>query len=258
MKRWVENRMVLVALFGMSLCTCLAQNSCETGFYTYMRCGGSAAVCFYDGDYMRMSFQNQYFTKEMMTEELSYYHVRRRNCFSAFFSHDGFARYGEFSAKVGYGRCFGQRVAVALQAVYLLNHAESYASVHSFTVNIASLCRLTDKCALAVELYNPVHLHYGVIGGEVIPMQLDLRFLYSINSQLIACLYAHQTLPGKLDVGINGIWQPHPNLMLDVNFSNRRLQAGVHVPFRRLIAAVSFQWHYFAGFSPQCQLLVKF
>jgi len=253
MKYTIEN--ILLTL-GLIICNSLCNGQKEREEYHLAQIMPShiSAMCWFDGDYLSTSCTDRCCTKETMTARLDYHHVRKRNLVSAIITHSGFSRFGELSARLGYGRTFGNRFSVALQGVYLLSHAEHYAAVHSFTINLSAFCQMSDKCALAIEIENPIRMRHGVSGGELIPMQFDLHLLYWPYPTVTAYLYAHKTLPGALDIGAGVIAQCHPHLLLDFCASNTQLAVGIHIPWHKIIPAIRCQWHYRTGFSPQCSL----
>lgn len=234
-----------------------AQNEYEHYLMQQVSASNAAAKCCQDGSFLQASFINKFYKKEMLSEAIEFRHIHQKNGLFCSISHSGFTRFGELTASVGYGRLFGQRFSVAMQAVYLLNHAESYSATHSFTINISAFCKMTDKCALSVEAANPIRMRYGVVGGDLIPMHFDVRFLYAPYHGLKAFAYVRKELPGELDIGMGGIWQAHRHLLLGLTAANTHLQAGIHIPFNKIITAINCQWHFLTGFSPQCNITLR-
>lgn len=235
----------------------IAQNDYEHYLLRQASASNIAAGCWHEGSYLSAHFLNKFCKKEMMEEVLEVQHAYQKNCLIGILSHSGFSRFGELTASIGYGRTFGQRFSVALQAVYLLSHADSYASIHSFTITLSAFCKMSDKYALAVELENPIRMRYGIVGGELIPMYFDVRLLYFPYRKINAFVYVHKVLPGELDIGAGGIWQAHRNLMFGLSASNTHLQADIHIPFNKIITAIACQWHFHTGFSPRCSIAIE-
>lgn len=256
----MENKFTKTLIFLLLISILFAGNAQENYDYYLLQqsfTSNAAAKCWQEGSFLSASFLNKFCKKEMLVETLDIHHVHRKNCITGDISHSGYARFGELTARIGYGRAFGQRFSAALQAVYILNHAEHYAAVHSFTINLSAFCKVTDKCDIAVEMENPIHLRYGVVGGDLIPMSIDVRLHYAPRRHVHAYAFFHKTLPGELDIGAGGIWQAHRHLLLGMAASSTNLQAGIHIPFSKTVTAIVCQWHFHTGFSPQCSITIQ-
>lgn len=228
-----------------------AQVSMQSLQYTLVLQDFPAARCMLHDAYLGTSFRNDFCTKEMMFKELEFDFIHQQDALLASASHYGYSGFGELAVHIGYGRRFGNKVAVALRGVYLLNHATHYAPRHSFTVDFSAYCQVSRSISLAVSLYNPIRMKYGVTGDEVIPMEFALQADYQPNEKMIFALYGKKTLPGTMDAGLEMYYHPLPNLMVSGTAALTHCGIGVFVPWRQLVFSIKADWYYKVSVSPQ-------
>lgn len=231
-----------------------AQVALQDILYTNAMQGFPAARCMLSASYAHAGFRNDYGLKEMMFGNVEYDFIHQQDALLASASHYGYSSFGELKVGIGYGRRFGNKIAVALQAVYLLNHAEHYHTRHSFTVDFSAFCQISRSISLAVSLYNPIRMKYGVTGNEVIPMIFALQADYQPNEKLLFALYGEKTLPGTLDLGLEMYYHPLPNLMVSGTAALSHCGIGVLIPWKQIIFSMEADWYYRVGVSSQCGL----
>jgi len=208
--------------------------------------------------YLHAAFRNDFCTKEMMFKELEFDLVHQQDALLTTITHYGYSSFGELKVSIGYGRRFGGRVAIALQAVYLLNHAEHYPTRHSFTVDFSAFCQISRTIGLAVNLYNPIRMKYGITGDEVIPMRFELQGDYHPSEKLLISLYGKKTLPGTIDAGLEMYYHPLPNFLVSGTAALTHCGVGVFVPWRQLVLGIKADWYYRVSVSSQCSLNYHF
>lgn len=231
-----------------------AQVALQPSHFTRVLQAFPAARCLLPSPYLGASFRNDFCTKEMMFKELEFDYIHQQDALLTSVRHYGYSGFGELSIHIGYGRRFGNKVAVALRGVYLLNHATHYAPRHSFTVDFSAYCQVSHAIGLAVNLYNPIRMKYGVTGEEVIPMVFALQADYQPNVKLMLSLYGEKTLPGTLDAGFKMFYHPVPNLIISGTAALTHCGIGVFVPWRQLIFSIKADWYYKVSVSPQVGL----
>ena len=195
------------------------------------------------------TFRNDYCTTELMYKSLELHLLHEGNVFHLRTSHDGYARFGEIRVDAGYGRRFGHRLSISLTGIYIARHAEHYRSRHSFTIDVSAFCQITPQWGVAVGLFNPIRMRYGITGQEVIPMGFSLDILHRRNEKLLFFLQAKKELPGGFDAGIGLCYRPSKYLILSGNCSLRHIGIGVCVPWHRLLISIQSEWHYRISFS---------
>lgn len=240
-----------VILSILSPLSCSAQTMLQEVLHTETQKGFPAARCMLTASYAHAGFRNDYGLKELMFGEVEFDLFHQQDALLANASHYGHSRFGELNVSIGYGRRFGGKVAVALQAVYLLNHAEHYPMRHSFTVDFSAFCQVSRTIGLAVSLYNPIRMKYGVTGNEVIPMVFALQADYQPNEKLVLALYGKKTLPGTMDAGLEMYYHPLPNLIVSGTAALTHCGIGVFVPWRQLVFSIKADWYYRVSISPQ-------
>lgn len=231
-----------------------AQATLQEILHTEVQQEFPAARCMLPAAYVHAGFRNDFGLKEMMFGEVEFDFIHQQDALLASASHYGYSRFGELKVGIGYGRRFGGKVAVALQAVYLLNHAEHYHTRHSFTVDFSAFCQISRTISLAVDLYNPIRMKYGVTGNEVIPMVFALQANYQPNEKILFALYGEKTLPGTLDAGLKMHYHPVPNLMISGTAALSHCGIGVLIPWKQIIFSIGADWYYRVGVSTQCSL----
>lgn len=196
-------------------------------------------------------FDDHFCTKEMMTKQLNFSIAKEGNCFLLSAEHFGYSHYGELKVGAGYGRRFGNRFSLALIGYYILNHAEGYSNIHSFTIGISSHCQITQKADIALSIDNPIHMRYGIVGEEPIPMRFALTFSLQTGERLITNIYGEKRLPGALDLGIETFYRPLPSLTLSGVCSLTKIGIGMHIPCKKIMFTIQCDWHYKTGITPQ-------
>lgn len=231
-----------------------AQVALQDILYTNAMQGFPAARCMLATSYAHARFRNDYGLKEMMFGNVEYDYIHQQDALLASASHYGYSSFGELKVGIGYGRRFGNKVAVALQAVYLLNHAERYPMRHSFTVDFSAFCQISHTIGLAVDLYNPIRMKYGVTGNEVIPMVFALQVNYQPNEKMFFALYGEKTLPGTLDAGLGMYYHPLPNLMVSGTAALTHCGIGILIPWKQIIFSIGADWYYRVSVSTQGEI----
>src|SRR5574344_236324 len=166
-----------------------------------------ASTAFLNHSYVSVSFQNQYFLKELMSEAVSGILKYRQNAFVLKTSHFGYAKYGELSVSIGYARCFGKHSGMGLQFYYYLIHADEYQSLHSLTFDFSLYAPINHKVALGFSVYNPARLKYGIVGQQCLPMRFLFNFDYRVGKNVILFAQVEKELKSKCSVGIGAMYK---------------------------------------------------
>ena len=176
-------------------------------------------------------FRNDFCVAELMYKSLELHLL-----------HDG-------NVDAGYGRRFGHRLSISLIGTYIARHAEHYRSRHSFTVDVSAYCQISPQWGVAVGLFNPIRMRYGITGQEIIPMGFSLDILHRQDEKLLFFLQARKELPGGFDAEIGLCYRPSKHLILNGNCSLRHIGIGICVPWHRLLISIQSEWHYRISFS---------
>ncbi len=198
-----------------------------------------------------LSVRNDFCTKELMLKELAFSWNKDQNCLLVSASHYGYKHYGIFSAAAGYGRMFGHKFSVAMRVFYLLQHATHYPSRHSLTLDLSSYWQITPATSLAVMIYNPVGLHYGLTSNELIPMTFAVQLHYMPNARLVGTVTASKTVPGNFNIRFGLACFASPHLYLNGCCDLTQCRVELHVPWRGFVFSLGAAWYYHTGFSPQ-------
>ena len=203
-------------------------------------------------------FQNDFLISELMYNRIGTHLTRGENGAWFSLSHDGWLQFGKMQFDAGYARRFGKRFSIALGGVYLLKHAEHYASVHTITIDFSSYCQITSSIGLGIRLFNPILMRYGINGNEVIPMVFALRMHYSRSDRILAHLVVEKRLPGGLDAAIGLLYHPIPKLVLSGECGLRKVGFGIQIPWERFLFGVHAAWSYRINFSTAAMILYRF
>lgn len=211
-----------------------------------------AARSMLTSSYLHAAFRNDFCTKEMMFKELEFDFIRHQDVLLTTITHYGYEGFGKLAVHIGYGRRFGNKVAVALRGVYLLNHATHYPPRHSMTVDFSICYKINGKFCLSVALFNPIRMKYGITGEEVIPMSFGLQGDYQPSEKILISLYGNKTLPGELDIGARLHFQPNDYLILSGTASITNCGIGIYIPWKGFAFSFQGQWYYRISVSPGC------
>lgn len=204
------------------------------------------------------TFRNDFGTKELMFKDLAFSWHKDRNCLLVSASHYGYKHFGTFTAGVGYGRMFGHKFSVAMRVFYLLQHATHYENLHSVTIDLSSYWQITSATSLAILIYNPIGMHYGIIGNELIPMAFAVQLHYMPTARLAGTLSTSKSVPGKFNIRFGLAYFASPHLYLNGYCDLVQCRIELHVPWRNLVFSLGAAWYYNTGFSPQGFLYYSF
>ncbi len=166
-------------------------------------------------------------------------------------SHYGWSQYGEMVLKLGYARRFGKRFALSMRGIYLLQHATNYPSQHSITLDLSAACVITDRCGLAFNIYNPVHLHYGITGYEVIPIRIQFEAYYHAHEHVLGFIALDKSIPGGLDFAVGIDYHPMSRLLFHGCCSLQKCGFGFSLPLKNCLIHLQADWYYKISFSPE-------
>ncbi|MBR4787108.1 MAG: hypothetical protein IK013_04430 [Bacteroidales bacterium] len=231
-----------------------AQMDTRTVFLLNSAADIPAAYCFIPASTISLGVGNDFCTKEMTNSVLRGTYARNGHNLLLSLSHYGYHAFGKMTMQAGYGKCFGGRVAVSLQGVYLMQHARHYGCQHSVTFALSFYYAITEKMSVGVAVFNPAALKYGVVGHETIPIRFYLQIGYLPDRRLAGSLFCEKTLPGPFNAGIRLLYHPIPNLFLETRCGFSCLSFHTSVPWRKFRFGCSAQWNYKIGFSPACQI----
>ena len=227
----------------------------QENFYCYLASHQyPAARAMIERPVIDIGFRDDFCTKEIMTKRIGFSYFRKSDLLLAGIAHCGYSKYGELKITLGYGRSFGKKFNIALSGTYIMNHAEHYANRHSFTIDLSALYVINPKFSLAIDLYNPIHLHYGITGAELIPMSFAIQAAYHTNNKLLGYLYCVKNLPGELDIGIGILYQPIQNCIVQGICSIQKCGIGIHIPWKKLTFSIAADWHYRISISPESNI----
>ena len=184
-------------------------------------------------------------------------HTFQGNGLSWRIQHIGFSAFGTMECRLGYGRRFGKQVGVVLQGCYLWRHARHYPSVHSFTIHLSMAYQMSQKLLLAVTLYNPIRMKYGIVGQEVIPMSFNVMLRYAAGRTVLLDLNIEKRLPIGFEIGSMAHYTPKRAVSFHLTCSNMRCGVGISVGWRTLRLLVQGDWYYRTGITPSIELLYQ-
>lgn len=211
----------------------------------------SAYFATLDQSTLIMNFRDEFCTKELMHKNLLLSIHKSNNYLIACASHTGYTKFGTLSLKLGYGRKFGNTFSVTMLANYLMEHAEHYKVRNSGTVELSATYQINRKLGIALNLYNPIRLHYEITGPEVIPMQFATQISYQPDTKLITCLFGYKYLPGDWNCGMKIYYAISPIVNVMGIFSKSNIGGGINLSIKQFNISVNADWYFKIGFSPE-------
>lgn len=205
--------------------------------------------------FFQCGFRDDFCTKELMYKALNMGISKNNDALTCNFNHYGYSQFGKLELQLGYAHCFGHKLSIALQGVYLLQHAMHYKSQHSFTVDISFAYQTTQNLLIAIDLYNPIRMRYGITGKEIIPMQFRVLANYQPSERISANIFCQKTLPGDFEIGLEFGYQPITSLVIMGNCSLRKCGIGIHIPWKRIVFSIQSDWYYRISLSPGSDIL---
>ena len=209
-----------------------------------------AAWLLEDGHTLHSSYRNHFLTKEISDAVIEGCHIFQGNGVLWRVQHLGHSMYGTMELRLGYGRRFGKKVAISLQGCYLWRHVRSYPNLHSFTITLSGAYQMSKKTMLAISLYNPIRMKYGVVGDEVIPMSFNLTARYKATRQVMLELFIHKQLPTGFELGGIVHYFPLKVLYFRLLCSNTRCGIGMMFCWKSLRFFIDCDWYYRIGITP--------
>lgn len=201
-----------------------------------------------DANHLSLSVENRYFIKEMTSERFSCSFPYQRHRFFASIRHTGFSRFGELVGSVGYGLKISPRFAFVSHFYYSMFHAKNYNTIHSITFDLSFCAEVNDKMGVALQAYNPAHLHYGIVSENPIPITLQSMLYYKIHRDLLLSAQLSKYLPGNWDVNLSAHYAMR-YLALKGAVSLHLLSVGITCQWRSLLFSLHSQYDYQTGFS---------
>lgn len=224
----------------------------QENFYCYLASHQyPAARAMIERPVIDIGFRDDFCTKEIMTKHIGFSYFRNSDILLADLSHCGYSKYGEMKIGLGYGRCFGSKISIALRAIYLLNHAEHYESTHSFTIDFSAYYKINGKVSLGIDLFNPIRMRYGITGNDIIPMSFALQATYHPSNKLLGYLYCTKHLPGELDIGLGLYYQPIKQCIIQGDCSIQKCGLCIHIPWKKLLFCIRADWYYRISLSTE-------
>lgn len=209
-----------------------------------------AAWLLEDGHILHSNYHNHFLTKEISNIMAEGCHTFQGNGVLWSLQHVGYSVYGTLELRIGYGRRFGKKVAASLQGCYLWRHARHYPSVHSFTITLSGAYQMSKKMMLALSLYNPIRMKYGVVGDEVIPMSFSLMIRHNAAKQVMLDLFVEKKLPTGFELGGAIHYFPLKALYFRLQCSNTRCGLGIMFGWKSLQFLIDCTWHYRLSITP--------
>lgn len=236
---------ILIIIFAvLTHRSILGQNALRNNILTYQMSDIAAAQCMQEQTILRISFQDHYFTKEMMTKGVGFNWAHKGNHLIAIIKHDGYAKFGTLETAIGYGRRFGDKFSISLLGIYVLSHATHYPTLHSWTINLSAFANLTENIWIAIDLYNPTHNKYLTQEGSYIPSRFLFQVGYVPNSKLGGSVFCNKELPAGLELGLNLYYHPIEKLIFTGVFSSQQIGIHIQTNWNRFICRVEASWNY--------------
>lgn len=236
---------ILIIIFAvLTHRSILGQNALRNNILTYQMSDIAAAQCMQEHSILRISFQDHFFTKEMMTKVIGYQWAHQNNHLITVVKHTGYAHFGILETTIGYGRNFGNKVGISLSGVYMMSHATHYPTLHSWTINLSAFANLTENIWIAIDLYNPTHNKYLTQEGSYIPSRFLFQVGYVPNSKLGGSVFCNKELPAGLELGLNLYYHPIEKLIFTGVFSSQQIGIHIQTNWNRFICRVEASWNY--------------
>lgn len=228
-----------------------AQIGLEDYYHYHLSSKYPAARAFIERPVIDIGFRDDFCTKEIMTKHIGFSYFRNSDILLADLSHCGYSKYGVLKMGLGYSRLFSKKLSIALCGIYLLNHAEHYENLHSFTIDFSACYRISSKFSLSIDLYNPIRMRYGITGNDIIPMSFALQATYHPSNKLLGYLYCTKHLPGELDIGLGLYYQPIKQCIIQGDCSIQKCGLCIHIPWKRLLFCIRADWYYRISLSTE-------
>lgn len=230
---------------------CQAQHLLKDFIPTYYVTTYTSLGCEQQGLMAHAQFRNEFCTREMMHKQLDFNWCNGEHLWSNSLIHIGYTHYGHFQFSTGYGHLFGKKLAIGMRAVYELEHATHYPTRHSFTIDCSGSLKIGNKTILALYLFNPIRMRYGIISDEVMPTKFSLCCIYQTGEKVALTGFATLTLPFQPEIGIHLHWQPIPNLAFITHGSNSKTGLTILLHSKSMTFSIASDWFYRAGISPE-------
>lgn len=191
---------------------------------------------------------NQFFIREMTTEEFVAKVRHKPHLFLLSCRHEGWSKFGELRSQVGYGLQVTPHLAFALQFIYLLHHARNYSSLHSITFDFSLWAKVNAKSGILLYAYNSAYLHYGIVGKSPIPVELKTMFYYHIHKDFSLCAQFCKMIPGGFDFELSGLLALR-SIVFRGAFSLRSISLECSLRWNKFRFAFATYFDYRVGFS---------
>ncbi|MBO4654625.1 MAG: hypothetical protein J5644_03680 [Bacteroidales bacterium] len=234
-----------------------AQSGLGVADYQRVKCEIVAAKPFLSHAWVAGACGNDYLLKELMRARIEAVLRYDRHAFVLQLSHNGYSRYGELTATLGYAVKFGGKVALGMRYYYLYQHVERYEAQHSISFDLSLYAQLSRKLCFGFEVYNPARLKYSIRGPDIIPMRFTVLAHYGYSEKLAFTVQILKYLPGKFDVSAGCYYQPLPYFYLSFACSLYDSVFGLMIRWKRFYFTVDARYNYRLGFAPEVGVGVR-
>jgi hypothetical protein len=152
--------------------------------------------------FVELAVNNSYFLKELMDKALFAQVCYRENRFVLAAFHSGYSKYGELKLTAGYSKVWAHRFSLTTHFHYWLNHVEKRPSVHSFSFDLAFHAAINSKIGFGVEVDNPAHLKYGVVGRSPLPLLISAHLYYKIGTRTLLATRVEKMVNGRFNMSL--------------------------------------------------------
>ncbi len=247
----------LIALFSTPFLL-KSQNFGNAESYSRLESPCTSAQLFIPNSFILTTCCNDYLLKETTKAHIDLWLRAGNNGIAIAIEHQGYSKFGEIKASVGYGRLFGQKVGVTIKFHYLGTHADHYEFLHSVTFDVSTFFAATKKLFFGFEIYNPARLKYNFTSTEIIPMKFALWSQFKYSDKLIFSLLIFKQLPGNFNIAASAHYAPLNYFAFHLDLSLNELDIGIFLRCKKVYFKIDASYNYQLGFSPKIGLLYQF
>lgn len=213
----------------------------------------SSILPFINLNFVQCQVKNKFLLPEINQKQCLTHFIVKNNSLIIQINHLGYSKFGLLESSLGYARKFGRSVSFSLDFHYLFNHVSGYDSRHSLTFRCSLWGKLNSKTSFGVSVYNPAHLKYGGLSGELIPVKVHILMVYAINEKVLLIPEVTKTFPGNLDIGINTAISVN-DFQISNSLSLKGIGMGLGFFYKQFLFHLDTKYDYRLGISPTVQL----
>ena len=207
-----------------------------------------------------ISYQNQFLLKELSTKSFACAFPIKSGTFGISISNFGYSLYSENKIGLGFGKSFGEKIAVGISMDYFRTSISEYGNKNYFAAEIGIQAKPFKNLTLGAHLFNPTRTKFTSYNDERIPTIMRLGLDYKFSEKIFIALETEKDIEKKTTVKAGIEYELIKKVYLRAGISTHPSLScfGIGINLKQFKLDISSTYHSTLGSSPQIGLIYEF